>query len=87
MSSVAMSRSLGCRGMLAKTLKGHLMFIRPPFKAPPGSTTSWDVKFPKGRKPFKNQIEANAFAAEQRAMPEGWAEISMVVSMVVSPKS
>lgn len=63
------------------------MFVnKQPFKAPPGSTTSWEVRFPKGRKPFKVEQEARAFVAEQRALPDGWAELSRVISIVEDRK-
>lgn len=65
------------------------MFVdKKPFKAPPGSRVSWAVKYPKGRKPFTLQCEAELFAAEQRhSTPEGWAQIDMVVEITVSPRS
>lgn len=61
------------------------MFIREPFKAPPGSKTTYEVKYPKGRKPFDDAIAAHLFAAEERA--NGWAEVNMIVSINVSPRS
>ncbi len=63
------------------------MFIREPFKAPPGSKTTYEVKYPKGRKPFPTQREADAFAAEQRAAEGGWAEVNMIVAICVSARS
>ena len=63
------------------------MFIREPFVAPPGSTTTYEVRYPKGRKPFPNVSEANGFAWEQRETDGGWAEINMIVSINVSPRS
>jgi hypothetical protein len=63
------------------------MFIREPFKAPPGSRTSYEVRYPKGRKPFTKLSEATLFAAEQREGVEGgWAEVNMIVSITVQPR-
>lgn len=63
------------------------MFIRAPFKAPPGSTTSYEVRYNKGRKPLPTLSEATAFAKDQRAAEGGWAEINMIVSINVEPRS
>ncbi len=63
------------------------MFIRPPFKAPPGSVESFEVRYSKGRKPFGSRKDADAFAKEQRAETEGWAEVSQVIKIVVDPRS
>lgn len=63
------------------------MFIRSPFRAPPGSKTTYEVKYPKGRKPFPTEPEANAFAKAERAADGGWAEVNMIVSINVSPRS
>lgn len=64
------------------------MFIREPFRAPPGARTSYAVKYNKGRKPFTLLCEAELFAQEQRASTEeGWAQIDMVVEITVSPRS
>lgn len=63
-----------------------MFFRKPQPPAPAGAKVTWDVKFPKGRKPFTDEAAAYTFAAEQRALPDGWAEVSRVVSTVVSPK-
>lgn len=62
------------------------MFIRDPFKAPPGSVTSYEVRYVKGRKPFATQAEAVSFATEQRA-EGGWASINQIVSIEVEARS
>src|SRR3546814_7296260 len=39
-----------------------LMFIKQPWKAPPGATTAYEVRYHRGRKPFSSLSEAQAFA-------------------------
>jgi poly(3-hydroxybutyrate) depolymerase len=62
------------------------MFVREPFVAPPGSTTSFEVRYSKGRKPFGTRQEAAVFANAERA-EERWAEVNMIVSINVEPRS
>jgi hypothetical protein len=62
------------------------MFVREPFRAPPGSVTTYEVKYPKGRKPFATLTEAQGFAELVRD-DGGWAEINMIVSINVEPRS
>jgi hypothetical protein len=63
------------------------MFIKPkPFKAPPGSVETFEVRYRQGRKPFATRAEADSFAKEQRAEAEGWAEISRVIKIVVDKR-
>lgn len=62
------------------------MFIREPFKVPPGAESSFEVRYAKGRKPFATRAESDVFAAEQRALPNGWAEISQVIRIVVEKR-
>lgn len=63
------------------------MFIREPFKAPPGSKTAYEVRYRQGRKPFPTHTEAKAFADQQRNGEDGWAEINMIVSIPVEKRS
>jgi hypothetical protein len=63
------------------------VFIKPPFKAPPGSSESFEVRYSKGRKPFATRSEADQFAKDQRALPDGWAEVSQVIKIVVDAKA
>jgi hypothetical protein len=51
------------------------MFIQIPTRWPKGTQVDFVVRYPKGRKPFPSLFEAKAFAAEQRALPSGWAAI------------
>src|SRR3546814_16019011 len=37
-----------------------LMFIKQPWKAPPGATTAYEVRYHRGRKPFSSLSEAPA---------------------------
>lgn len=63
------------------------MFIKAkPFAGPPGSETDYEVRFPKGRKPFKSRTDADAFAKEQRALPDGWAEVTQCIRIVVDKR-
>ena len=63
------------------------MFIREPFKAPPGSTTTYEVKYNKGRKPFELKSDATNFARACRGETNGWAEVNMIVSINVETRS
>ena len=59
------------------------MFIREPFKAPPGAKETFEVRYAKGRKPFQTLPEAEAFA--QAEADEGrWGDVSRVVTMPLS---
>lgn len=63
------------------------MFDKPkPFRGPPGSETTYEVRYRSGRKPFPDRAAADAFAAEQRSTPEGWAEVSQVIKIVVDKR-
>jgi hypothetical protein len=51
-----------------------------------GPVVSFAVRYPKGRKPFDRQLEALAFAEDQRGKPEGWAEVSRVTTEIIQKK-
>lgn len=63
------------------------MFVRDPIKVPPGADQSFEVRYSKGRKPFADRKAADAFAAEQRALSDGWAEVSHVIKIVVDKRA
>lgn len=64
------------------------MFIKPkPFQGPPGSTVSYEVRYAKGRKPFATRAEADAFAQDQRAAEDGWAEVAQIIRIVVDARA
>jgi len=64
------------------------LFEKPkPFKGPPGSEETFEVRYSKGRKPFTTRTAADAFAVEQRALPDGWAEVSQVIKIVVDKRA
>jgi hypothetical protein len=63
------------------------VFIKPPFKAPPGAEETFEVRYSKGRKPFATRKDADQFAKDQRALADGWAEVSQVIKIVVDRKS
>ncbi|API58545.1 hypothetical protein BSL82_03820 [Tardibacter chloracetimidivorans] len=63
------------------------MFLREPWKPPPGATSSYEVRYQRGRKPFATLAEARAFAVEQRALEEGWASINQIFSIEIEKKS
>src|SRR3546814_6809095 len=64
-----------------------LMFIKQPWKAPPGATTAYEVRYHRGRKPFSSLSEAQAFAKAQRETADGWASINQLVSIEIEKKS
>lgn len=63
------------------------MFIKQPWKAPPGATTAYEVRYHRGRKPFSSLSEAQAFAKAQRETADGWASINQLVSIEIEKKS
>lgn len=52
---------------------------------PKGSTQSFEVRYSKGRKPFDNLKDAQAFAATERENG-GWAEIAQLGRLVVEKR-
>lgn len=63
------------------------MFIKPrPFRGPPGSIENFEVRGPKGLKPFPTRVAAESYAKELRDLPNGWAEIAQVVRIIVEKR-
>lgn len=63
------------------------MFQKPkPFPTPKGATESFSVKYQGGRKPFSTRQEAEDFAKVKRGLDNGWAEITRVLEIIVSPR-
>lgn len=62
------------------------MFEKPkPFKGPPGSTTTYEVRYSKGRKPFPSRAEADEFARAERTTG-GWASIDQLIRIEVEKR-
>ncbi len=61
------------------------MFQKPKAVWPSASTTSFEVRYSKGRKPFEHLADAKAFAASERSSG-GWAEIAQLGRLVVEKR-
>lgn len=61
------------------------MFIRKPFKAPPGASVTFEVRYAKGRKPFDALADAKTFADSERA-GGSWAAINQVITIEVEKR-
>jgi len=53
---------------------------------PNGAVKSFEVRYSKGRKPFDNLKDAQAFAVAERESG-GWAEIAQLGRLVVEKRS
>lgn len=61
------------------------MFQKPKPIWPASAVLSFEVRYSKGRKPFENLPDAQAFAATERANG-GWAEIAQLGRLVVEKR-